>query len=77
MERTQPKQVRAVAFQHNTHPFGQALQGDLGFQAVELMVGNASYIFLPPVKKINQVNVLDKLVKGLYCVKHESHAINH
>ena len=52
MERTQPEQGRAVAFQHNTHPFGQALQGDLGFQAVVLIIGNASYIFPPSSKKI-------------------------
>ena len=52
VERTQPEQVRAVAFQHDIHPFGQALQEDLGFQAVELIVGNASYIFPPSSKKI-------------------------
>ena len=52
MEWTQLEQVRAVAFQYNTHPFGQALQRDLGFQAVELIVGNESYIFPSSSKKI-------------------------
>ena len=78
VERAQPDQVRAVAFQGDATGLGQALQEDLRFHVVELIIGDAGHVFPPSSKKISiQANVLDNLARGLYCVKHEPRAINH